>query len=64
MSDLVDHGEAGFSDRTPTGKAGAEASALIAELRTIGYLPVLTVNTATAGDCGGPGIARHPGGGT
>ena len=39
LSDLVAYGEMGFSGRMPTGKAGAEASSLIAELRAIGFLP-------------------------
>ena len=40
LSDLVGFGEMGFSGRLPTkGKAGAEAAALIAELRDLGWLP-------------------------
>jgi len=39
LSDLVAYGEMGFSGRMPAGKAGAEVSALIAELRAIGFLP-------------------------
>src|SRR4051812_38679183 len=37
LSDLVAYGEMGFSGRMPTGKAGAEAAALITELRAIGF---------------------------
>lgn len=47
LSDLVAYGEMGFSGRMPTGKAGAEAAALIAELRAISFLPVLVDNTAS-----------------
>jgi hypothetical protein len=47
LSDLVAYGEMGFSGRMPTGKAGAEAAALIAELRAIGFLPALIDNTAS-----------------
>ena len=39
LSDLVAYGEMGFSGRMPTGKAASEVSTLIAELRTIGWLP-------------------------
>jgi chromosome partitioning protein len=40
LSDLVAFGEMGFSGRLPTkGKAGAEAAALVAELRVLGWLP-------------------------
>jgi chromosome partitioning protein len=39
LSDLVAYGEMGFSGRMPTGKAGAETAALVAELRAIGFLP-------------------------
>jgi chromosome partitioning protein len=47
LSDLVAYGEMGFSGRMPAGKAGAEAAALIAELRAIGFLPWLTDNTSS-----------------
>ena len=47
LSDLVAYGEMGFSGRMPAGKAGAEAAALIAELRAIGFLPELIDNTAS-----------------
>jgi chromosome partitioning protein len=43
----VAYGEMGFSGRMPTGKAGAEAAALIAELRTIGFLPAAVDNTTS-----------------
>jgi chromosome partitioning protein len=46
LSDLVAFGEMGFSGRMPTGKAGAETAALIAELRAIGFLPAQVNNTA------------------
>jgi len=39
LSDLVAYGEMGFSGRMPTGKAGLELAALIAELRGLGWLP-------------------------
>lgn len=40
LSDLVGFGEMGFSGRLPAkGKAAAEAGALVAELRSIGWLP-------------------------
>lgn len=40
LSDLVAYGEMSFSGRVPdTGTAGAEVSALIAELRGLGWLP-------------------------
>lgn len=39
LSDLVAYGEMGFSGRMPGGKAGAEAAALVDELRTLGWLP-------------------------
>jgi chromosome partitioning protein len=47
LSDLVAYGEMGFSGRMPTGKAGAEVAALIAELRDLGWLPDQTVNTSS-----------------
>ena len=47
LSDLVAFGEMSFSGRMPTGKAGAEATALIAELRAIGFLPEPADNTAS-----------------
>ena len=47
LSDLVGYGEMGFSGRMPAGKAGAEAAALIAELRMLRFLPVSTVKTAS-----------------
>ncbi len=46
LSDLVAYGEMGFSGRMPGGKAGVEASALIRELRAIGFLPASIHNTA------------------
>jgi chromosome partitioning protein len=46
LSDLVAYGEMGFSGRMPSGKAGAEASALLSELRAIGFLPASRSNTA------------------
>lgn len=39
LSDLVAYGEMGFSGRMPGGKAGAETTALLAELRSLGWLP-------------------------
>ena len=43
LSDLVAYGEMTYSGRPPTtGPAGAEVSALIAELRQLGWLPVDT----------------------
>ena len=39
LSDLVAFGETGFSGRMPSGKAGVELAALIAELRALGWLP-------------------------
>jgi chromosome partitioning protein len=39
LSDLVAYGEMGFSGRMPAGKAASEVSTLIAELRSIGWLP-------------------------
>jgi chromosome partitioning protein len=39
LSDLVAFGEMGFSGRMPSGKAGTEVTALIAELRKLGWLP-------------------------
>src|SRR6195952_831207 len=39
LSDLVAYGEMGFSGRMPTGKAGAEVAALMAELRSLKWLP-------------------------
>lgn len=39
LSDLVAYGEMGFSGRMPAGKAGAEAAALVDELRELGWLP-------------------------
>lgn len=39
LSDLVGYGEMGFSGRMPTGKAAAEVTTLIRELRALGWLP-------------------------
>jgi chromosome partitioning protein len=39
LTDLVAFGEMGFSGRMPTGKAGTEVAALMAELRSLGWLP-------------------------
>lgn len=47
LSDLVAYGEMGFSGCMPAGKAGAEAAALIAELRVIEFQPTLIGNTAS-----------------
>jgi chromosome partitioning protein len=47
LSDLVAYGEMGFSGRMPNGKAGTEVAALIAELRTLGWLPRSDVNTSS-----------------
>ncbi len=46
LSDLVAYGEMGFSGRMPTGKAGAEVAALMAELRRLGWLPNRSINTS------------------
>jgi chromosome partitioning protein len=46
FSDLVAFGEMGFSGRIPTGKAGAEIAAVMAELRAGGWLPAAT-NTSS-----------------
>ena len=46
LSDLVAYGEMGFSGRMPTGKAGAEVATLMAELRSLGWLPASSVKTA------------------
>src|SRR4051812_24870864 len=46
LSDLVAYGEMGFSGRMPGGKAGTEATALINELRAIGFLPASIRNTS------------------
>jgi chromosome partitioning protein len=45
LSDLVAYGEMGFSGRMPTGKAGAEVAALMAELHGLGWLPASSVKT-------------------
>jgi chromosome partitioning protein len=46
LSDLVAFGEMTYSGRVPTvGSAGAEAAALIAELRDLGWVPVTTAVT-------------------
>ena len=55
LSDLVAYGEMGFSGRMPAGKAGAELAALIAELRSLDWLPDASVksqdvNTQHAGE--------------
>ena len=47
LSDLVAYGEMGFSGRMPTGKAGAEVAALMAELRRLGWLPNRAINTSS-----------------
>jgi len=47
LSDLVAYGEMGFSGRVPGGKAGAEIAALMAELRTLGWLPALPGKTSS-----------------
>jgi chromosome partitioning protein len=39
LSDLVAYGEMGFSGLMPAGKAGNEVAALMAELRSLGWLP-------------------------
>ena len=46
LSDLVAYGEMGFSGRMPTGKAGSEVAVLMDELRNLGWLPRLTINTS------------------
>ncbi len=45
LSDLVAYGEMGFSGRMPIGKAAQEVDTLLAELRSLGWLPTLNVNT-------------------
>lgn len=45
LSDLVAYGEMGFSGRMPIGKAAQEVDTLLAELRSLGWLPALYVNT-------------------
>ena len=47
LSDLVAYGEMGFSGRMPAGKADAEVSALIAELRAIGFLPLVAAGASS-----------------
>jgi chromosome partitioning protein len=47
LSDLVAYDEMGFSGRMPTGKAGTEVAALIAELRGLGWLPSHPINTSS-----------------
>jgi chromosome partitioning protein len=47
LSDLVAYGEMGFSGKMPTGKAGSEVAALLAELRGLGWLPSRDVKTAS-----------------
>ena len=47
LSDLVAYGEMGFSGRMPTGKAGTEVAALMAELRSLGWIPSRPVNTSS-----------------
>ncbi len=42
LSDLVAYGEMGFSGRMPTGKARTEITALMAELRALGWLPAIS----------------------
>lgn len=46
LSELVAYGETGFSGRMPTGRAGAEVAALIAELRQLGWIPRASRKTA------------------
>ena len=45
LSDLVAYGEMGFSGRMPIGKAAQEVDTLLAELRSLGWLPMSDVNT-------------------
>jgi chromosome partitioning protein len=52
LSDLVAYGEMGFSGRMPTGKAGAEVAALMAELRSLGWLPSRPNNTSSVNTSG------------
>src|SRR5215210_2552156 len=47
LSDLVAYGEMGFSGRMPTGKAGTEVAVLMDELRNLGWLPRLAINTSS-----------------
>lgn len=73
LSDLVAYGEMGFSGRMPVGKAGLELAALIAELRSLGWLPdagvkrpaIMTsgVNTRSSRmpDVASPGVSRSGG---
>ena len=48
LSDLVAYGEMGFSGRMPGGKAGLEALALLAELRSINFLPAALHKTTSS----------------
>ncbi|ATR19257.1 CobQCobBMinDParA nucleotide binding domain protein [Roseomonas sp. TAS13] len=56
LSDLVAYGEMGFSGRMPAGKAGAEAAALVDELRELGWLPG---NPSAAGKKKTPSAKLH-----
>lgn len=53
LSDLVAYGEMGFSGRMPTGKAGGEVAALVAELRALGWLPDAGRKTSTGNTTSG-----------
>jgi chromosome partitioning protein len=48
LSDLVAYGELGFSGRLPAGKAAGEVAALIAELRSLGWIPKRSRKTSSA----------------
>ncbi|HTX39012.1 MAG TPA: ParA family protein [Bryobacteraceae bacterium] len=50
LSDLVAYGEMTYSGRVPTtGVAGAEVAALIAEMRVLGWAPVMTTSREHVG---------------
>ena len=50
LSDLVAYGEMTYSGRVPTtGVAGAEVAALIAEMRVLGWAPVITASREHVG---------------
>jgi len=50
ISDLVAYGEMTYSGRVPTtGVAGAEVAALIAEMRVLGWAPVITASREHVG---------------
>jgi chromosome partitioning protein len=50
LSDLEAYGEMGFSGRMPTGKVGTEVAALLAELRSLKWLPASRLGNASSGN--------------